>query len=442
MKPKNQSETSAMVHPKQDNDSLQALGVSLCAILDTTKPRKDKSYAVKLRIIQHREKYLIGIGLHCNTDEWREITSLGAKGRPRNQQSICLDALLKASKIIIKAGRYDHREFRSTFKSIQTDKTNVWSAFDEQIRILTEAGRISYAATYSDAKNSFNKFMADLSRYQVNSFNQITCKWLEAYQKWAETETKTKRALSRSTIGMYTRNMKVLVNQAIKTGNATKNPFLDFNIPSSENIKRALSPSEIESIMKYESKNEFRELYRDLFTFSYQACGMNFADILRLKWHNIKTYPSQSGERKEYISFQRKKTSRKVKGGEKSVLISKAMKAIIDRWGNQRISDNTYIFKPLTRALDEADRVRITKQEVKAANMHLKAIAKDLDFEDSISTYAARHSWATHAIQSGHNIYFVQDRLGHQDPKTTMAYVKSLGPELLEDSMKFVVGFS
>ena len=117
------------------------------------------------------------------------------------------------------------------------------------------------------------------------------------------------------------------------------------------------------------------------------------------------------------------------------------MNMIIDRWGNQRITNDTYIFKPLTRAKDEVNAVRIIKQEVRAANMHLKAISKDLGFADNVSTYAARHSWATHAIQSGHNIYFVQDRLGHADPKTTMAYIKSLGPELLEKSMDFVVGF-
>jgi integrase len=284
--------------------------------------------------------------------------------------------------------------------------------------------------------------MEDNPQKTIASFSQITKSWLDSFVEWAQTATKKRRALSRSTIGIYTRNLKVLVNQAIKAGYMDKNPFLEFKPPTSENIKRALSRKEIEAIMNYSHVNEFRMMYRDFFLFSYMGCGINFSDIFRLKWGQVSTYPSADGKRKEYISFVRKKTERKANQTTRSVLVLKRMREIIDRWGRPGISDDTYIFPQLSKARNETDRVRIIKQQVKAANNHLKAIAKDLAIDSSISTYSARHSWASHAAHSGQNIHFIQTQLGHGDSKTTERYLESLGPELLEKTMSFVVGFN
>ena len=115
----------------------------------------------------------------------------------------------------------------------------------------------------------------------------------------------------------------------------------------------------------------------------------------------------------------------------------------MDEWGNPRITDDTYIFPTLNGCTDESEIFRRVKQETRALNKHLKEICKELQIEgaEKITSYAARHSYVTHAIHSGRNVSFVQDRLGHADPRTTMSYIKSIDPELLEQSSDFVVGF-
>lgn len=440
-KDKSKSEFVALYNPDLDQDKLRSMGVSLCAVLDTTKQRKDGTYAVRMRVTANRIPRMVAVGVTATEGEWKQITSLGSKGRPSNLQRICLDQLQKAGDILLELGSYDHKEFITRIKGKQVDRANIWDSFDSKIHELKEAGRISYANTYEDAKKSFQRFMEDMSKSRISSFNQLTASWLEAYDKWARTKSKTKRALSRSTIGIYTRNLKVLANEAIKAGLMSRNPFHEFKPPTSENIKKALSRGEVEAIMKYSSDNEFRNMYRDLFVFSYMGCGINFSDILRLRWGQVQAYVSEDGDRKEYISFVRKKTERKRNQVKRSILILPRMKAIIEKWGNPRISDSTYIFPQLGRAEDETEAVRIIKQEVKAANTHLKAIANELDVDSSISTYSARHSWASHAAHSGQNIHFIQSQLGHEDSKTTERYLESLGPELLEKSMQFVVGY-
>ena len=48
-----------IIHPEQDIDKLKEKGVSIVAFLDTIRPRKDRTFTVRLRIIYNRfPKYL------------------------------------------------------------------------------------------------------------------------------------------------------------------------------------------------------------------------------------------------------------------------------------------------------------------------------------------------------------------------------------------------
>ena len=433
-------------HDDQKIEELRSKGLSLGAVLDNRRERDNGTYPVKLRIIYQRKPLMIGLGVSATMLEWDSITKTNTRGRPMTVKKICLDELIKAEDILLQMEGFLPQEFKSLFKGLPTDHADIWCAFDIQVQTLIKQDRVGYADTFRGSKQSFLRFMTDKKK-RISIFDEITVEWLDSYVKWGSAiitqKGAKKRRLSNSSIGIHVRNLRVLHNIALLNGGAKKYPFAKYKEPKKEGNKRALSMGEIEAIMNYNTDNYFRAMYRDLFIFSYQSCGMNFADILRLKWGDISTYPSQDGTRKEQILFERKKTSGKQTETKRSVLVSKNMRRIIDELGNPRITNETLIFPALNDFTDEVEIVRRIKQETRACNKHLKEICKELQIDgaDKVTSYAARHSYATHAIQSGHNIYFVQDRLGHQDPKTTMAYVKSLGPELLEESMKFVVGF-
>ena len=57
-------------------------------------------------------------------------------------------------------------------------------------------------------------------------------------------------------------------------------------------------------------------------------------------------------------------------------------------------------------------------------NDHFDKYAKGLGFKDRITTYWARHTFSTIAINKGMSIEFVGEALGHTDIKTTMNYFK------------------
>jgi len=159
------------------------------------------------------------------------VTSLGAKGRPSNLQRICLEELEKAEEILLQTEGFNPQEFKSLFKGKPTDNADILEAFDRQVGGLTKEGRIGYADTFKGSKQSFLRYMADKKK-TISTFDEITVAWLESYAKWGaeliNTKKGKKRRLSRSSLGIHLRNLRVLHNKALKTGGGENLSISEF----------------------------------------------------------------------------------------------------------------------------------------------------------------------------------------------------------------------
>ncbi|MDZ7608965.1 MAG: hypothetical protein U5K79_26085 [Cyclobacteriaceae bacterium] len=78
-------------------------------------------------------------------------------------------------------------------------------------------------------------------------------------------------------------------------------PFADFVIPSHKNKKRALNLEQIGQIMSYTPIDYWEDRAKDFFLLSYFCNGLNFADLLELKYENLDG---------EFIIMERHKTLR------------------------------------------------------------------------------------------------------------------------------------
>jgi len=155
-----------------------------------------------------------------------------------------------------------------------------------------------------------------------------------------------------------------------------------------------------------------------MFVFSFLANGMNLSDICRLKYSNI------IGDE---IRFIREKNKNKEIQKELSVTITDRLKQIIKTHGNKAINKEVSIFSVLNAEMDEATKYRKVTQLNKLVNKHLKKIAERVGIEnpESISTYYARHSFATILKNSGASVEYLKESLGHTNSKTTENYLSS-----------------
>jgi hypothetical protein len=144
-----------------------------------------------------------------------------------------------------------------------------------------------------------------------------------------------------TTVGIYLRHTRVVVNEAITTG-LMQQPEYPFGpgkyiIPAGENVKKALSKKEVEKIKAYQPiPGTMEQRSHDLWLLSYYCNGINITDICNLTWGKIK---------ESKITFVRQKTARsnKQKLTYITAYLNSYTTAIIERWGtNSRNESDLY----------------------------------------------------------------------------------------------------
>jgi integrase/recombinase XerD len=134
------------------------------------------------------------------------------------------------------------------------------------------------------------------------------------------------------------------------------------------------------------------------------------------------------------------KTERTSKSRKKiRCVVTPQLKAIIDRWGSETNPDN-YIFPYLTGNETPLERKTVTKELTKRINKRMKEVGNVSGF-GHITTYTARHSFATILKRGGANIAYISESLGHSDLKTTEAYLASFEREALEKNALLLTCF-
>jgi len=116
------------------------------------------------------------------------------------------------------------------------------------------------------------------------------------------------------------------------------------------------------------------------------------------------------------------------------------MQAIIDRWGNPDKSPANYIFEYLKGDETPMKAKNIIKDVTKRANKRLKTIGAAVGVP-GLSTYSARHSFATVLKRSGANIAYISESLGHNDLKTTENYLASFEKKERIKNAAFLTNF-
>lgn len=235
------------------------------------------------------------------------------------------------------------------------------------------------------------------------SFEDIDFGWLTDFETFcAQTASKNAR-------NIHLRNIRAVFNNAIDNGITTAYPFRRFKIRPEATRKRSLTVEDLREIFNYPVE-EYAEVYRDLFKLIFALCGINTVDLHRLK----------TVTRDGRIEYKRAKTGRMY-----SIKVEPEAMEIIDRYRGvngllciaDRWSDHRNFRHQMNKAL----------QLIGASRTGLGG-KKGKGKWPELTTYWARHSWATIARKVGVSVDDIALALGHSDDRheTTFIYIDEL----------------
>ena len=261
----------------------------------------------------------------------------------------------------------EHRKFE-----LKTVK-QFYQELIEQYKANEKCGnRLIYKSSY----NSINVFTN--GNLEI-PFSAIDVAWLNKYEKWLRS-----KGNKETTISLMFRTLRSAYNKAIESKCARKSdyPFNDYRISKFDvsTEKRAIAKADV---LKFSTdvhsigKQQYVQLSKDIFIFSYLCGGINFTDIANLTKDNI-----IEGKRLHYI---RQKTGKLIKLG-----LSEEALQIIKRYA---VESKGYLFPILNAQLHKTPlqkQNRIHKMLGKV-NKNLKLLAAQLGVEANLTTYVAKH---------------------------------------------------
>lgn len=272
----------------------------------------------------------------------------------------------------------------------------------------------TYAATLKDFDNFLKEFKDGNKDIPLDCFSS---ELLLSYEAWM-----LRRGRIPNSTSFYMRILRAVYNRAVKEGLIKdSSPFREVFTGIDKTTKRAISLSSISKLKSIDlSGKPHLQLARDVFLMSFYLRGISFIDLAFMKKTDLKD---------GVISYRRKKT-----GSLINVKWISPMQDIIDRY-----PDNpTDFLMPLITSSTEEPLKQYRRRHI-LVNRHLKKVCELAGVPQSISTYVARHSWATAAKSQGIPVGVISSGLGHTKEETTLIYLASIDSTAIDDANDILI---
>ena len=402
------------------------LTTSVEAICLNYRPKKDNTFPIMLRLTKSGKRKYVSLGISVLEKDWDFKKNQPKKSCPDREAIVKLisDKVSAYNSLIMDlTARQQPFTVSSLILALEnrTKVKTVSEMYDYLIDEFRKTDHLGTMSVYQQSKSSLTKFNRTLDI----PFSDIDCQWLERYEKWLKG-----RNIKDTTISILFRTLRSVFNRALsmKLIKPDIYPFNDFKVSKFDvrTKKRAVTKEDVKKIMSLDLSGErqYMQLARDIFLFSYFGAGINFSDIALLRYCDI-----QDGR----IRYIRKKT-----GKEISFPLSDVGLKIIKRHSRTDATSADYIFPILDRKIHRTEMQRKNRihKVIGKVNPCLAEIGKMAGLETHLTTYVARHTFATVLKRSGVNIAIISESMGHSDIATTQIYLDSFENSQIDEAMK------
>jgi integrase len=407
----------------------QDMITSVKLMLNKSRILNNGSYPLVFQVIHNRRKKLLYTGYRMKEEVFDEL-----EGKIMNGVGSTFTAteVVKMNRELRKMrNRIDTRirQLERTREEFTVEDILAQSAFgtgkpqfyllryiNAQIERKQELKKVGMAAAYKSTRSSLAKF---ISRPDVR-MSEVDSAFVRRYEDFLYSN-----GSSGNTVSYYLRNLRSLYNQAVADGYHPRGeyPFAKAQTRPAKTVKRALSRTDMQNLADLNLENEPElEFTRDLYLFSFYAQGMAFVDIVLLKEADICN---------GVLTYSRHKSKQLIR-----IAVTPQMQGLIDKYK----TENEYLFPIISG--EYASGYQQYRLALGHINRHLKKIAVVADIKVPLTTYTARHTWATLARDYGAPISVISAGLGHTSEEMTRVYLKDFDVSMLNQVNSMVTNLS
>ena len=244
------------------------------------------------------------------------------------------------------------------------------------------------------------------------TFNEVTPEWIKGFEIHLRG-----RGCSWNTVSTYLRTFRAVYNRAVDTGTRADR-------------KRALDTEDIQKVFTKlpQSSAVTSDMRRtqELFVLMFLLRGLPFVDLAYLR---------KSDLHDNVITYRRRKTGRPL-----SVTLTPEAMAILKRYMN-RDTSSPYLFPLLNSREGTKEAYHEYQLALRNFNRQLMLLGEMLGLGDKLSSYTARHTWATTAYYCEIHPGVISEAMGHSSITVTETYLKPFRNKKIDEANKKVVDF-
>lgn len=386
---------------------------------------KGKPGAIYFQVIHDRVARQISTGYKLFPEEWKqgEVTlpeQNPERSRHLEAMVLSLQTMKKRVEAVIRrldeSGKsYTADEVVAAYQLPHDDEHSLCVFSHKLAEHLKRTGKHRLAETYTSSVNSFLRFRGEQGDIRIDEIDEDLIKEYEHYLL-------DECGLCRNTSSFYNRNLRAIYNRAVKKKlTIDRHPFAEVYTGVDKTTKRTIPIQTVKDIKDLDlSKDAEMAFARDLYLMSFDLRGISFVDLALLETDQLKN---------GYLTYSRQKTRQKLE-----IKWEKQMQEIVDR---HHVQGSRYLLPILSE--EGGDMRRQYLNALHRTNVLLKKIGKLVNCPIPLTTYTARHCWASAAYRLNIPTPSISQALGHDSEKTTRIYLSSLDNQVIDDANLTVI---
>ena len=391
-------------------------------VLDTRVKKKDDKFNLCVRYTNKSDVMYLNIVEMTLIAYQTVFEKMSMDNKSIEFREKCNAYITKAERIYSTIDIFDKQKFREKFYSkeneVKKDQTNGVTDLDTLFKLYLENSNMKMVTKthYSYTLRVLKSIKSDVT------LDDITTDFLNKL----EHQKKIILGVSKATIDSWMRNLRAVINYHMKVSklipSSYEYPFgkSKFVVSSFYPHKQVLNNDEIRQIIDFDDfENKQQEYARNVWIALYRINGINYADLLQMKWSDIQG---------KFIVFTRRKTETTRKNNIKPIIspYTEKIKEVLDKIGDK---NSPFILGKLKDGYSETTFNNCSHKNRQKINKSLSFLTEKLNLSVPLKIESARDCYATTLHRADKSIEQISEMLGHSNVIVTSHYLGSITPE-------------